>query len=205
MKYGYVCRRPTSPRHRCVTLPGCIRPRSRQRHCRFLRHVAQLHARGGSLHCLRERVFAALRGGKVRPHACVAKISALLLGSDRPKTLSLRNPRRSVSVGREAVCFLHKFAKACDPDFVSVPVLEYFGVLYRSWARLLPARQKRPGISRCNATITTTAHADHSSGKRLIQLSVNPVYRALGRSVMSARNDKPVSEPERRRAARGPC
>jgi len=125
MKYGYVCRRPTSRRHRCVTLPGCIRPRSRQRHCRFLRHVAQLHARGGSLHCLRERVFAALRGGKVRPHACVAKISALLLGSDRPKTLSLRNPRRSVSVGREAVCFLHKFAKACDPDFVSVPVLEY--------------------------------------------------------------------------------
>jgi hypothetical protein len=49
----------------------------------------------------------------------------LLLGSDRPKSLSLRNPRRSVSVGQEAVCFLHKFAKACDPDFVSVPVLEY--------------------------------------------------------------------------------
>jgi hypothetical protein len=36
----------------------------------------------------------------------------------------LRNPRRSVSVGREAVCFSGKFAKACDPDFVSLPVLE---------------------------------------------------------------------------------
>jgi hypothetical protein len=43
-------------------------------------------------------------------------------GSVRP---NLRDPRRRVSVGREAVCFLGKFAKACDPDFVSVPVLEY--------------------------------------------------------------------------------
>ena len=49
----------------------------------------------------------------------------LLLGSNRPKTLSLRNPRRSVSVGRETACFLGKFAKACDPDFVSVSVLDY--------------------------------------------------------------------------------
>src|SRR5664279_6258494 len=49
----------------------------------------------------------------------------LLLGSDRVKTPSLRDPRRRISVGREAVCFLHEFAKACDPDFVSVPVLEY--------------------------------------------------------------------------------
>jgi hypothetical protein len=53
------------------------------------------------------------------------KYRLLLLGSDRPKTLSLRNPRLSVSAGREAVCLLDKFPKACDPDFVSVPVLEY--------------------------------------------------------------------------------
>jgi hypothetical protein len=97
----------------------------------------------------------------------------LLLGSDRLKTLSLRNPRRSVSVGREAVCFLGKFAKACDPDFVSVPVLEYlmYCVIHRRGSfwhgtegqryRVVPERHH-----------TTTAHANHRRKKRLIQFSV---------------------------------
>jgi hypothetical protein len=47
----------------------------------------------------------------------------LLLSIGRNASI-LRNPRRSVSVGREAVCFLDKFAKACDPDFVDLSVLE---------------------------------------------------------------------------------
>jgi len=100
----------------------------------------------------------------------------LLLGSDRPKTLSLRNPRRSVSVGREPVCFLGKFAKACDPDFVSVPVLEYLVccVIHR---RGSGTAHKAKDIAWCHNAIITQSRTQTRPGPN-IRLATSKVTGA---------------------------
>ena len=96
----------------------------------------------------------------------------LLLCSDRPKTLSLRNPRRSVSAGRESACFLGKLAKTCDPDFVRIAVLKYLVSCVIHSRNSFRLGREAKDITWWHRHITTTAHANHSPEKRLLQCSM---------------------------------
>jgi hypothetical protein len=88
-------------------------------------------------------------------HPQVRWIDRLLLLVSDGNALRLRNPRCGIGAGREAVRFLNKTAKACDPHFVSITVLEN-----------LVCRVAHPAVLRVQRLIRQTPNARNSCGQK---------------------------------------
>ena len=69
----------------------------------------------------------------------------LLNGRNAP---ILRDPRRSIKVGGEAVCLLDEIAETGDPDLVGLPVLEDLGTSCRSLCSAFVATSGRIALKR---------------------------------------------------------